>query len=672
MGSAVRRRGRGGAKALLASLAMVLVGVVPAQADAPDQHGAWDPPLAWPVLPIHAALTPAGHVLTFGSEGELRNNALRYDVWDPVTGTHLTLDNRTETDIFCALQVVDPITDRVLTAGGDGPLPRIPQGVGPNVTLYDDADGSLTLAGAMHTPRWYPTGTVLTDGRLLVQGGAEIRHAEPDEDGHPRYEGATPVEVRTADGAWRVLEGIDGTDLYTGPGDRWRYPRAWLDPRGNVFTVTADRMFTLDASGDGDVTMHQPFDGPNTRASSTAVMFRPGQVLQVGGGQVGPYRRDVLGAREASIIDITAEEPVVEAATPMAVGRHWADATVLPDGTVLVTGGSTTNNAHEGVAYAPELWDPDTDTWTRLAPNATPRLYHSFALLLPDATVLVGGGGSPGPADHLDAEVFRPPYLFDRDGPARRPEILDAPSEALYGEAVEVAVTPDVERFTLVGASAVTHSFDNGQRFMELAATGTGAARTVTLPATPSDAPPGTYLLFALDDDGTPSVAALIELDPPAPVHDSGFEGGRTLDPGERLRLGWGARNGPWEVKRPAWRVRAVDHGGLGDDGHHLDLGRRGKVVAQLEGLDVGTTYQVTLRMARNAALAPGTSWGVVKVAGEMAKLRASTPSTEPWDHVALRFTAGSEQELLEIAGTASPRWNLGVMVDDVVVRAVS
>ena len=68
-------------------------------------------------------------------------------------------------------------------------------------------------------------------------------------------------------------------------------------------------------------------------------------------------------------------------------------------------------NQLTGVAYQVEIWDPATGHWTAGASAAVPRLYHSNALLLTDATVLTGGGGAPGPLANLNAEIYYPPYL---------------------------------------------------------------------------------------------------------------------------------------------------------------------------------------------------------------------------------------------------------------------
>ena len=65
------------------------------------------------------------------------------------------------------------------------------------------------------------------------------------------------------------------------------------------------------------------------------------------------------------------------------------------------------------------------------------RLYHTTALLLPDARVSVAGSGEPaatGLTDDLTAEIFSPPYLFKADGtPATRPVISSVPAKLTYG-----------------------------------------------------------------------------------------------------------------------------------------------------------------------------------------------------------------------------------------------
>ena len=112
----------------------------------------------------------------------------------------------------------------------------------------------------------------------------------------------------------------------------------------------------------------------------------------------------------------------------MSTRRQWVSATVLPDGKVLATGGSEVENQLTNVNNSAEIWNPSTGHWHVGTSGVKARLYHSSALLLPDATVLVAGGGAPGPQVNTNAEIYSPPYLFDAAGAlAPRPQIISAP-----------------------------------------------------------------------------------------------------------------------------------------------------------------------------------------------------------------------------------------------------
>jgi hypothetical protein len=213
---------------------------------------------------------------------------------------------------------------------------------------------------------------------------------------------------------------------------------------------------------------------------------------------------------------------------------------VLADGRVAVIGGSRAGNRLAGVNATPFIWDPATGRWTTGAATRSgrARLYHSTALLLPDASVLVGGGGAVGPQTNLDAEIWWPPYLFGPDGQrARRPRILEAPRAADIGArlAIRVDDAAAIARVTLVRTGSVTHSFDMDQRFQELRFTRSGGRTLeVALPRNPGVLPPGSYMLFVLDGSGVPSTASLLQIRVPAdptarvswtPSYGEGFAG---------------------------------------------------------------------------------------------------------------------------------------------------
>jgi hypothetical protein len=245
------------------------------------------------------------------------------------------------------------------------------------------------------------------------------------------------------------------------------------------------------------------------RDYGSAVMYRPGKVMIVGGSNPP----DGEPTRTAEVIDLNQPAPSWRYTEPMTYPRRQFNATLLPDGKVLVTGGTASAGFSElaGAVHAPELWDPATGKWSIMASNQVTRVYHSTTLLLPDGRILsTGSGDGPGLPRELNAEIFSPPYLFR--GP--RPVITGAPGEVGYGAAFYVP-TPDagrVARVTLVRLSSVTHAFDQNQRFSDLAFRKTAGGLTVAAPETRMGAPPGHYLLFILDGLDVPSSAKVIHL----------------------------------------------------------------------------------------------------------------------------------------------------------------
>jgi hypothetical protein len=184
---------------------------------------------------------------------------------------------------------------------------------------------------------------------------------------------------------------------------------------------------------------------------------------------------------------------------------------------VWVNGGSSTGNDLVGAFYDSETWNPATGAWTPGASAQKARLYHSISMLMPDGSVLTGGGGAPGPVAQVNAEIYFPPYLYKTDGsglPAVRPGIVTAPTAGTWAQSVPVVMNNKnpVARMSLVRFGAVTHAFSNEQRFQDLAFTQAGKNINVTLPATADVAPPGFYMLFAINPNGVPSRAKIIRL----------------------------------------------------------------------------------------------------------------------------------------------------------------
>ena len=200
--------------------------------------------------------------------------------------------------------------------------------------------------------------------------------------------------------------------------------------------------------------------------------------------------------------------------------RRHLNATVLPDGQVLVTGGTSAGASTRlsGAVHTAEVWDPRTGHWTELAANTIDRAYHSVSLLLPDGTVLHGASGDanmplstqtyPRQANH---EIFRPPYLFK----GARPVVTAlSKTTVTYGERFTVT-TPNAGQITgvrWIRLGSVTHAFDANQRANSLAFSIASGSVKVTAPANARRAPPGHYLLFLLNRNGVPSVGRVVQV----------------------------------------------------------------------------------------------------------------------------------------------------------------
>lgn len=263
-------------------------------------------------------------------------------------------------------------------------------------------------------------------------------------------------------------------------------------------------MYNLNTSGDGVLTKYSNKIQPS-QASLSSVMFAPGKILTIRKG------------RKAFVVDLNNPvKPIVSAAGLLAKDRQYGTATVLANGQVWANGGSSTGNDLTGAALESELWDPGTNTWKTTASAATARLYHSTSLLLPDGTVITGGGGAQGPLTQLNGEIYYPPYLFKTDESgefALRPEIIDAPTTQIsWNQEFSVEASESIARVTLVRAGAVTHAFDQETRFFDLPVSQAGNIVTVQSPASPNLAPPGHYLLFVWNASGVPSVARIIQI----------------------------------------------------------------------------------------------------------------------------------------------------------------
>ncbi len=443
-------------------------------------QGRWGALFANPVVAIHMHLLPTGKVLLWGHKGDA-------ELWDATNG--FSPVSKTY-ELFCSGHTL--LSDgRLLVAGG-----HIDNDHGlPLSTIFDPAAGTFGSSAPMAQGRWYPTLTTLPNGEVLTVAGA-------DEQGV-----MVPLPEIWGAGGWRQLTSASLTLPY--------YPAMFVAPNGKVFMAGPDRTTSyLDPSGTGEWTTVADRNEAD-RNTGSAVMYAPGKVLFAGGGDPP--------TATAEVIDLNDAAPSWRPVASMAFARRHMLATLLADGQVLVTHGTSGpgfNDLTRPVFYA-ELWNPVTETWTTMAKESAPRMYHGTAVLLPDARVLSTGSGEGDGVSfansELSAQVFSPPYLFNPDGSlAARPTIASAPTTVSYGGSISVE-SPEaatVARGTLIRLGSATHSFNQSQVIYPLSFSATGTTLTASAPPAPELAPPGPYMLFLLNEQGVPSKARIVTVGP--------------------------------------------------------------------------------------------------------------------------------------------------------------
>lgn len=458
----------------------------------PSVVGRWDPPVTTPVVAVHIHQLTTGKLLLWGDTGEAY-------LWGAAAG--FTPLPAKPFRIYCSGHTFLPDA-RLLVVGGTSAGTR-----GLRLaTMFNPASSGWNSSGPMAQGRYYPTLTTLSNGSVLAVSGHDTNLAV-----------VTIPEVRTPTG-WRRLT----TAPLPIPAPF--YPAMFVAPNGKVFLAgfTQPSQY-LDVTGTGQWTPVDDLNVPD-RVLGSAVMYAPGKILYVGGGKGEPAGYSGPPTATAEVIDLNDPSPTWRSVAPMAFARRQLNATILADGSVLVTGGTSGAgfNNQAGAVHAAELWNPSTETWTTLASEMKHRTYHSTAVLLPSGRIISAGGGEGGDVPYANSEfslqAFSPPYLFNPDRTvAARPTISSAPASLSYNQTFTVE-TPNAEliaRGTLIRLSSVTHAFNQSQLLYPLTFTGTSpTGLSAVAPPNGNLAPPGPYMLFLVNSSGVPSTAKFVMVGP--------------------------------------------------------------------------------------------------------------------------------------------------------------
>lgn len=262
----------------------------------------------------------------------------------------------------------------LLIAGGWGRGPL------DSAELYDPAAGMFTLTGAMTTARGGSSATRLHDGRVLITGGSTLT-----EDATASAEIYDPTtETFTVTDAMMVARSAHSATLLAdgrvliaggGAGDEISDSAELYDPAAGVF-ISTGALFA-------------------PRYKHAAALLDDGRVLIAGGSNAEDWR----GQYSSAEIYDPATGSFVAAGSLSSERFKLSDAlAVLPDGRVLVAGGSATV----------EVYDPVLDRFITAGDGFDEARYFATATLLPSGEALIVGGYNREIVTTAGAWLFTP------------------------------------------------------------------------------------------------------------------------------------------------------------------------------------------------------------------------------------------------------------------------
>ncbi|MBB5117423.1 galactose oxidase-like domain-containing protein [Streptomyces eurocidicus] len=484
-------------------------------------------PFRNPVRSMHSVVLHNGKVLLVAGSGNdpelFKAGTFTSAVYDPRTGGMKTIP--TPVDMFCAGHV--QLSDgRVLIMSGNKAYPAADGSHGyegfKDSYLFDPSSETYTRTNDLNDGHWYPSATLLGNGDVITFGGLR-----EDSTGSVTAERFSQEQQK-----WLPAGQVNQTWSYWG-----LYPSMILMQDGRLF-YSGSHVFGNGTPGTGasvyDYDRNTVTDAPGLqdkdhRDQSASVLLPPAQdqrVLTMGGGNVNTNPE---GNRLTDVIDLKkpapryAPGPLIPQGTvdqgqgpkpeTGAQGKMYVSAVLMPDGKVLETGGGLHDRADP--VFEASMFNPAGDTFQPgLATDPIPRTYHSSAFLLPDGRVMAVGD-NPGNGSFDDhVSIYTPPYLYK----GARPQITSVASDKWqYASTQRVTVDRPVVKAELIRPAAVTHSSDPNQRFVDLPMTVGADGTTIDLNVTsnPNLAPPGWYMLYAVDAAGVPSVATWVHLGGP-------------------------------------------------------------------------------------------------------------------------------------------------------------
>ncbi|MFJ2514817.1 galactose oxidase-like domain-containing protein [Streptomyces griseoviridis] len=375
---------------------------------------------------------------------------------------------------------------------------------------FDPVAEKYIKVDPMNEARWYPTLTTLSDGKVLsVSGLDDIGQLVPgkNEVFDPKTKKWTYTDTVRQFPTYPALFLMEnGKIFYSGSNAGYGPDNVGRDP--GIWDVDSNKFEKLSGLSDAD-----------RLETSGTVLLPPAQnqtYMVIGGGGVG---ESALSSAKTRLIDMKDGDPKFVDGPTLEKGTRYPQSSVLPDDTVLVSGGSQDYRGRgDSNILQARLYHPDTNTFDRVADPLVGRNYHSGSILLPDGRVMFFGS-DPLYADKANTkpgrfeqriEIYTPPYLY-RDA---RPTLSGGPQTIARGGSGTFS-SPQasaVKKVRLIKPSASTHVTDVDQRSIALDFEVAGDKITVTVPKNKNLVQSGWYMLFVDDDRGTPSEAQWVRV----------------------------------------------------------------------------------------------------------------------------------------------------------------
>jgi WD40 repeat protein len=328
-----------------------------------------------------ATLLQNGKVLVAGGLDATGGATATAEIFDPATGIFTPTTSNMTTARYSHTATLLTSGKVLLTGGGDATGTAV-----ATAEVFDPSNGSFTsTSGNMTSVRYLHTATLLPSGKVLLAGGLDTNGAptataelfDPTNGtfmpttGNMTSARNTHTATPLAGGNVLLSGGLDATGFPTATAETF-------DPAAGTFAPVTSNM----------VAAH---------ASHTATLFPSnGKVLVIGGQDA-----TANSGATAEVFDPTAGT-FTSTAGVMGSARQRHTATLLNDGTVLVTGGLDTT----GALRSAELFDPSSGTFSPTGSPTSARYAHT-ATLLTNGKVLVTGGVDTSGAVVATAELYR-------------------------------------------------------------------------------------------------------------------------------------------------------------------------------------------------------------------------------------------------------------------------